>query len=119
MKSDLMTIYTIGNSRVTDKLNELNISAKEKWELLEFVELVQDKYTKVEKARQDLIKKYGTAVGENTQVMPDKFEEFSHEFSELGETEVEVPDIKLPLSKLDSLSLSQMSALRLFIDKEA
>jgi hypothetical protein len=122
-----VTILQLWVSRLSlVKLDYVEFSGSKKFDVLTFMESVNDELKKLEKVRVELIKKYGKADEDNPDKVGipnddiDNLKKFSEEFSEVLKKEIKLPSLEITKEELMNANLasSDLRALGFLMKKE-
>jgi len=112
-------LWSFVQAKMGDALDNLPFDAKEKWNLIKFINQAEKEHDTLEKVRSELIRKYGTEQEDgNYRVTAENNDAFYSELNLLLNQDVEIHTVSLPLSKLAPLSISQIRQLSLLVDEE-
>ena len=88
MKIKLSQIYRA--EPVVRKLTNQEMPVRMAYRIHKAIQCLQDEYTRIEQLRMDLVKKYGEEQEQKLQVKRENIEQFTKEFSELLEEEIDL-----------------------------
>lgn len=117
-----LEIYNYANALMSTFQEELTLPVKVNFYLQKNMTRIVDAGKEIEKARMDIIQKYGTPTedGENIEIPNDKIEDVNNELNDLFKLEQEITVNEISLDAFDNIELtsSQVAAITFMIKDE-
>jgi hypothetical protein len=117
-----LEIYNHANALMSTFQEELTLPVKVNFYLQKNMTRIIDAGKEIEKARMDIIQKYGTPTedGENIEIPNDKIEDVNNELNDLFKLEQEITVNEISLDAFDNIELtsSQVAAITFMIKDE-
>lgn len=117
-----LEIYNYANALMSTFQEELTLPVKVNFYLQKNMTRIVDAGKEIEKARMDIIQKYGTPTedGENIEIPNEKIEDVNNELNDLFKLEQEITVNEISLDAFDNIELtsSQVAAITFMIKDE-
>lgn len=117
-----LEIYNYANALMSTFQEELTLPVKVNFYLQKNMTRIVDAGKEIEKARMDIIQKYGTPTedGENIEIPNDKIEDVNNELNDLFKLEQEITVNEISIDAFDNIELtsSQVAAITFMIKDE-